>query len=84
MKWSEKTTFQKILFVLAILCGVAHITLTTLEIFDIYLIHGVVSRALFGIFFLLLGVQYPSKKISILYYIVAALWFLSGVLRIII
>lgn len=84
MKWNEKTTLQKILFVLAIVCGVAHIILSILEIFDIHLIRGVASRVLFGIFWLFLGFQYPSKKIAILYYILAALWFLSGILYIIV
>ena len=84
MKWNEKTTRQKILFILAIVCGLLHTILAILEIFDVYLIYGVVSRVLFGIFWLCLGIQHTEKKMSLLYYILAALWFLSSVLRIIV
>ena len=84
MKWREKPTFQKIVVILAIVCGVAHFTLEILALLDVCQIHGAVSRVCFGTSWLCLGVLYTEKKISILYYIVAALWFLSGVLRIIV
>lgn len=81
MKWSQMPTPKKVLAVLGFVCALAYLTLESLRLLDVCQLHGAISRICFGTSWLCLGILYSGKKISILHYIVAALWFLAGALH---
>ena len=82
MKWNEMTTRRKVLYVLANLCAVVTLILCLLDSMDVLQGTDALRHALFGLFFLYMGITNESRFLSIGNYVMAAAWFFLSFLYI--
>ena len=76
MKWNEMTTARKAVFVVGWICGIAYLVLSIFELTNLPTIPKAAWNPLFGIYWLCQGINLKSRKHKIMYYIIAAAWFL--------
>lgn len=82
MKWNEMTTGKKVLFVIALICGLACLVLTLLDNFNIWAAPKAIGPALFGTFWICGGILQKNKILAICYYVLGAAWFFLSLLHI--
>ena len=81
MKWNEMTTVRKVVCVVGWVCGISYFVLSFFDLIDLPAIPKVALYPLFGICWLCMGINLKSKKLAIMYYILAAAWFLLSLLH---
>lgn len=89
MKWNEMTTIRKVVCVVGWICGISYLILSffdliILSFFDLTNLPTIPKAALcplFGIYWLCMGINLKSRKLAIMYYILAAAWFLLSLLH---
>ena len=82
MKWNEMTMVQRVIYVIGLISGFSYLFLSALDLFDLLPISKGVLFPLFSVFWLNLGMIQKVKKIAILYYIIAAGYFVLSLLYI--
>ena len=82
MKWREMSIFHKILAIMGIACAVAYVVFEMLALCDIWKIHEAIPRICFGLSWICSATLHKNKGIAVFYYLLAAIWILSGLVRI--
>ncbi len=81
MKWNEMTTVRKAVCVVGCICGISYLVLSFFDLTNLPTIPKAALFPLFGIYWLCMGINLKSRKLAIVFYIIAAAWFLLSLLH---
>ena len=81
MMWNEMTTVRKAVCVVGWISAISYLVLSFFNLTNLPTIPKAALYPLFGIYWLCMGINQKSRKLAIMYYIIAPAWFLLSVLH---